>query len=209
MTSKKNNYLNGVVSRLVSLGKSILDFTAPVAVTLGVDALIGKACERIEAQLKQLYIKTAMNSAITLLINSVGILCLIFRPFGQKSSLIITVLCFMGAICFFFVRLILWIREYGYQTFELIKIIIETKNVHKGIEQYILSSFPVISLTYTGIEIGEAYIPALKKVPRIPELIDYFAKIFWKRIALFTGFVSFYTVSVFWILKPIIIHRYL
>ena len=154
MTSKKNNYLNGVVSRLVSLVKSILDFTAPVAVTIGVDALIGKAC-------------------------------------------------------FFFVRLILWIREYGYQTFELIKIIIESKNVHKGIEQYILSGFPVISLTYTGIEIGEAYIPALKKVPRIPELIDYFVKIFWKRIALFAGFVSFYTVSVFWILKPIIIHRYL
>ena len=80
--------------------------------------------------------------------------------------------------------------------------------IHKGIEKYVLSSFPYIALTYTGIDVGAVYLPALKNVPRIPQLIDYFVGYFWKRIALFVGIVAVYTVAVLWIVKPILIHRY-
>ena len=209
MSSEKSNYWKGVASRLTSLGKSVLDIAAPVAVNIGVDVLIGKACEKIETRLKQMYIKTARNSGITLLITLVGIFCLIFRPFGQLPSLICTFTCFFCATIFFFVRLILWIKENGSQTMELIKSVISLKSIHKGIEQYVLTSFPLISLAYAGIEVGESYLPALKQVPRIPELIDCFTKVFWKRVVLFLGVVSIYTVTVFWIIKPILIHRYL
>lgn len=209
MSSEKSNYWKGVASRLTSLGKSVFDIAAPVAVNIGVDVLIGKTCEKIETRLKQMYIKTARNSGITLLINLVGIFCLIFRPFGQLPSLICTFTCFFGATIFFFVRLILWIKENGSQTMELIKSVISLKSIHKGIEQYVLTSFPLISLAYAGIEVGESYLPALKQVPRIPELIDCFTKVFWKRVVLFLGVVSIYTVTVFWIIKPILIHRYL
>lgn len=209
MSFEKSNYWKGVASRLTSLGKSVLDIAAPVTVNIGVDFLIGKACEKIETRLKQMYIKTARNSGITLLINLVGIFCLIFRPFGQLPSLICTFTCFFCATIFFFVRLILWIKENGSQTMELIKSVISLKSIHKGIEQYVLTSFPLISLAYAGIEVGESYLPALKQVPRIPELIDCFTKVFWKRVVLFLGVVSIYTVTVFWIIKPILIHRYL
>lgn len=209
MSSEKSNYWKGVASRLTSLGRSVFDIAAPVAVNIGVDVLIGKACEKIETRLKQMYLKTTINTVITFLINLVGILCLIFRPFGQLPSLICTFTCFFGATVFFFVRLILWIKENGSQTLELTKTIIKLKSIHKGIEQYVLTSFPLISLAYAGIEVGETYLPALKQVPRIPELIDCFTKVFWKRIVLFVILISIYTITVFWIIKPILVHRYL
>ena len=209
MSSEKSNYWKGVASRLTSLGKSVFDITAPVAVNIGVDVLIGKTCEKIEIRLKQLYIKTAQNSGITFLINLIGCIFLILRPFGKLPSLIISFSCFFGATVFFIVRLILWIKENGFQTMELTKSIVRMKSIHKGIEQYVLSSFPLISLAYAGIEIGETYIPALKQIPRIPDLVDTFTKIFWKRLVLFAGVVSVYTIIVFWIVKPILINRYL
>ena len=209
MSSEKSNYWKGVASRLTSLGKSVFDIAAPVAVNIGVDVLIGKTCEKIEIRLKQLYIKTAQNSGITFLINLIGCIFLILRPFGKLPSLIISFSCFFGATVFFIVRLILWIKENGFQTMELTKSIVRMKSIHKGIEQYVLSSFPLISLAYAGIEIGETYIPALKQIPRIPDLVDTFTKIFWKRLVLFAGVVSVYTIIVFWIVKPILINRYL
>ena len=209
MSSEKSNYWKGVASRLTSLGKSVFDIAAPVAVNIGVDVLIGKTCEKIEIRLKQLYIKTAQNSGITFLINLIGCIFLILRPFGKLPSLIISFSCFFGATVFFIVRLILWIKENGFQTMELTKSIVRMKSIHKGIEQYVLSSFPLISLAYAGIDIGETYIPALKQIPRIPDLVDTFTKIFWKRLVLFAGVVSVYTIIVFWIVKPILINRYL
>ena len=53
MSSEKSNYWKGVASRLASLGKVVLDIATPVAVNIGVDVLIGKACEKIESRLKQ------------------------------------------------------------------------------------------------------------------------------------------------------------
>ena len=151
MSSKKSSYWKGVASRLTSLGKSVLDIAAPAAVNIGVDVLIGKACEKIETRLRQMYIKTARNSGITLLINLLGILFLVFRSFGELPSLIISFSCFFGATVFFIVRLILWIKKNGGQTMELMKSIVRMKSFHKGIEQYVLSSFPLISLAYAGI----------------------------------------------------------
>ena len=209
MSSNKTNYWQGVVSRLFSLSKTVFDFAAPVAVNIGVDVLIGKACEKIETRLKKMYIKTARNSGITFLINLIGCIFLILRPFGKSLSLIISFSCFFGATVFFIVRLIIWIKENGSQTIELMKSIVKMQSIHKGIEQYVLSSFPLISLAYAGIEIGETYLPVLKQIPRIPELIDTLTKIFWKRLVLFAGIISIYTVTVFWILKPILLKKYI
>ena len=209
MSSEKSNYWKGVASRLTSLGRSVFDIAAPVAVNIGVEVLIGKACEKIETRLKQMYLKTTRNTVITFLINLVGILCLIYRPFGQLPSHFFTFTCLFAATIFFFTRVVLWVKEKGSQTFELTKIIIRTKSLHTGIEQYILTNFPLISLAYAGIKLGETYLPALKQVPRIPELIDCFTKVFWKRVVLFTGLVSAYTITVFWIIKPILINHFL
>lgn len=208
MTLRKGRYFTGVLSRLASLGKAALDIAAPVAVELGVEALVTKACEKIEAKLKVLYKKTAINSAITFLINLAGILFLALKPFGQKASAVLAIICFAAAAVFFLVRLILWCRTYGRQTLDVTKSVFREKSLHTGIEKYVLPTFPYISLTYAGIDFGSNYIPALNNVPRIPQLIDFFVRYFWKRLALFAGIVAIYTIAVLWILKPILVHRY-
>ena len=208
MSPRRFSYWKGVVSRLASLGKATLNAAAPVAVEVGVGALVAKACEKIESRLKQLYKRTAINSAITIFINLVGILFLALRPFGEMVSAIVAVVFFAGAAVFFLVRLVLWCRAYGSQALGLTKSIWHEKSIHTGIEEYVLSSFPYISLTYTGIDIGSTYIPALKNIPRIPQLVDFFVGYFWKKVALLAGIVVTYTVAVLWVIKPILIHRY-
>ncbi|MBR4634375.1 hypothetical protein IKO50_05550, partial [bacterium] len=128
--------------------------------------------------------------------------------FGERASSIVAVVFFAGAAVFFLVRLVLWCRSYGSQALGVTKSIFHEKSIHNGIEQYVLSTFPYISLTYAGIDVGSSYVPALKNVPRIPQLIDFFVGYFWKRVALFAGIVVTYTVVVLWVVKPILIHKY-
>ena len=208
MSFKKSGYWNGVASRLASLGKVALDVAAPIAIEAGVNALVSKACDKIEFLLKQLYKRTAINSAITFLINLAGILFLALRPFGEKASAIVAVVFFVSAAIFFFVRVILWCRSYGSHTIGVVKSILHEKSIHTGIEKYVLAIFPNISLAYAGIDLGSVYVPALKTVPRIPQLIDFFVGYFWKRVALFAGIVATYTVVVVWVVRPVLIHRF-
>ena len=208
VSSTKSVYWKGVASRLATLGKAALNLAAPVAIEVGVGALISKACDKIELKLKELYKKTAINSGITFLINLVGILILALRPFGESASAIVAVVFFAAAAVFFWVRVILWCRSYGTQTVVVTKSVLQEKSLHTGIEKYVLSSFPFIALTYAGIDVGAAYVPALKTVPRIPQLIDFFVGYFWKRVALFTGIVTTYTVIVFWVVRPVLVKMF-
>ena len=208
VSSTKSGYWKGVASRLATLGKAALNLAAPVAIEVGVGALASKACDKIELKLKQLYKKTAINSGITFLINLVGILILALRPFGEKASAIVAVVFFAAAAVFFWVRVILWCRSYGTQTVGVTKSVLQEKSLHTGIEKYVLSSFPFIALTYAGIDVGAAYVPALKTVPRIPQLIDFFVGYFWKRVALFAGIVTTYTVIVFWVVRPVLVKMF-
>lgn len=208
LSENKSDYWKGVASRLASIGKAVLDVAAPVAVEIGVGALISKACEKIELRIKLLYKRTAINSGITFLINLAGILFLVLRPFGEMVSAIVAVVCFVGAATVFLVKLILWCKSYGSHAVDVTKSIFHEKSIHTGIEQYVLKTFPYISLTYAGIDLGSAYVPALKNVPHIPQLIDFFVGYFWKKAALFTGIVLTYTIIILWIVKPILIHKY-
>ena len=133
VSSNKSGYWKGVASRLASLGKMALNIAAPLAVEAGVDALISKACEKTELQLKQLYRKTAIYSGITFLINLVGILILALRPFGEKASAIVAVVFFAAAAVFFWVRVILWCRSYGTQTVGVTKSVLQEKSLHTGL----------------------------------------------------------------------------
>ncbi len=207
-SKKKSGYWKGVAARLGSIGKTALNVAAPIAIDFGVSTLISKACDEIELRLKKMYKKTAINSSITFCINLAAMLCLGFKPFGEKASIVVSVILFVGATVFFFVRFAFGIKSYGRQVFEVSKNIFKTKSIHKGIEAYVLYNFPLISLAYSGIDLGSVYIPALRDVPRIPQLVDFFVNHFWKRFALYAGIVASYTISIYWILKPILIQRF-
>ena len=196
-----------ISSRLVNLLKAVVNIAAETAIDTSVNVLISKACEKIEISLKTLYKKTARNSIISFAINLLGILCLGIKPFGKQASIVIASTFFAAAGIFFIIRTIRFIKTYGKQGFTLMNNIMDTKSIHKGIEKYVYSNFPAIAFVYAGINIGEIYLPALKKVPDIPQLIDSLIGLFWKRIALYAGIVASYTIIIFGIIKPVLIYK--
>ena len=197
-----------ISSRLVNLLKAAVNIVAEAAIDTSVNVLITKACKKIEISLKTLYKKTARNSIISFIINLLGILCLGIKPFGKKVSLVIASIFFAAAGIFFIIRTISFIKTYGKQGLTLMNNIMDAKSIHRGIEKYLYSNFPAIALIYAGFNIGEIYLPALKKVPDIPQLIDSLVGLFWKRLALYAGIVTSYTIIIFGIIKPVLIYKF-
>lgn len=204
----KSKYWSSVGKKLLSLGKTALNLAAPVAVDYGVTKAVGKACSIIEAKIKDLYKQTTVNSVISLAINLSGILILIFKPFGENVSRYIACVFFFASFIFWLVRTILFLKKYGKVSVQISKTVIKQKSVYKGIEQYVLTEFPLIALGYAGIAVASEYVPSLNGVPRISELVKYLVKAFWKRVTLFAGIMGVYTIIVFWIIKPILINQF-
>ena len=210
--------------KLKSLGKTALKLLffggplaagqvlADVAVSSIVDKVvqdkIKEACEKIEVQLREMYKRTARNSAITFAINLAGVLILIFKPFGVAASKYVSFAFFAASFVFWLARTILFIQNYGKTTVEVSKSVIQEKSVYRGIESYVLKEFPSISMLYAGIDFGSIFLSSLEKVPRIRDFVKYLVKVFWKRVALFAGIVAAYTIVVFWVVKPVLIHHY-
>lgn len=203
-----SEYWSSVGGKLLSLGKAALDLAAPVAVNYGITKTVEKVCIIVEEKIKDLYKRAVINSAISFVINLAGILFLIFKPFGESCSRYSAVFLFFASFIFWLIRTILFIKTYGKVTVQIAKSVIKQKSVYKGIEQYVLTEFPLIALGYAGIAVAAKYIPSLKEVPKISELVKFMVKIFWKRVALFAGIMGVYTAAVFWIVKPLLVHRY-
>lgn len=204
----KSEYWSSVGKKLLSLGKTALNLVAPVAINYGITKAVEKACSIIEGKIKELYKQTAINSAISLTINLSGILILIFKPFGENDSRYMACVFFFASFIFWLVRTIVFVKNYGKVTVQISKSIIKQKSVCIGIEQYVLTEFPLIALGYAGIAVTVKYVPKLKEIPRISEFVKYLVKVFRESIALLAGIMGVYTITVFGILKPLLIHRY-
>ena len=78
----KNSYRNQVVSKLKRVSRAILDMSIPFAVDVAVETV----CKKIEEKLHTFYKNTTINSLITLALNIIGILLILFYPFGKTAS---------------------------------------------------------------------------------------------------------------------------
>lgn len=205
----KTDYWSGVANRLKSLSKTALDIATPIVIDASITALVTKACKVVEEKLQKIFTRTIINSSITLAINIAGILILIFAPFGVTVSKYVSIGFFAASGIFFLVRTGLFIKKNGRITVDVGKQVLNKRNLYKGVEAYVLQSFPVISVLYAGIEISSEYIPKLSEVPSISDLAKYLVKQFYKRCVLFWGLLAVYTVLVFWVIKPVILRKYM
>lgn len=199
-----SKYWKKVGSRLASLGKAAVNAAIPAVVM----ASINSAYDLIENELHQLYLKTIRNSAITLALNVAGILILIFQPFGKLISTWICLGFFFASFVFWLVRMILYCNDYGKVTIDISKNIITQKSLSNGISKFITDEYPLVTLTYAGIDLAACQFSALKEIPRLNELVKLFIQNFWKRLVWFAGIMTFYTVTVYWVIKPILMKRY-
>ncbi len=199
-----SEYWKKVGARLASLGKAAVNAAIPAVVM----ASINTAYEHIEKKLRELYLKTIRNSVITLALNAAGVLILIFQPFGKTVAICQSIAFFFSSFVFWLVRTILYCKDYGKVTVDISKNVIQSRSLSKGISKFIVDEYPLVTLTYAGIDIAANHFFALKEIPRLNELVKLFIQNFWKRLALFAGIMTFYTVTVYWVIKPILIRQY-
>ena len=161
------------------------------------EASLNSAYDLIEEKLHQIYKRTIRNAAITFAINV---------AFGKQIASWISMAFFAGAFVFWLVRVILYCKNYGRVTVAIAGKVIKKRSLSKGVSSFITDEYPLVTWTYAGIDLAASQFSALKEIPRLDELVKLFIQNFWKRIALFAGILAFYTITVYWIIKPILIN---
>lgn len=197
-----STYWRRVVGKLFRLSRAVVNAAIPQVL----EASLNSAYDLIEEKLHQIYKKTIRNAAITLAINIAGMLILIFHPFGKQIASWISMAFFAGAFVFWLVRVILYCKNYGRVTVAIAGKVIKKRSLSKGVSSFITDEYPLVTWTYAGIDLAASQFSALKEIPRLDELVKLFIQNFWKRIALFAGILAFYTITVYWIIKPILIN---
>ena len=195
-------YWKRVAARLFRLSRAAVNAAIPQVI----EASLNSACELVEEKLHQIYKRTIRNAAITLAINIAGMLILIFHPFGKSIATWISMAFFAGAFVFWLVRVILYCKNYGRVTVAIARNVFKERSLSKGISRFVTDEYPLVTWTYAGIDLAATQFSALKEIPRLEELVKLFIQNIWKRIALFAGLMAFYTITVYWILKPIMLY---
>ena len=187
-------YWKRVAARLFRLSRAAVNAAIPPVL----QASLNTVYDLIEQKLRHIYKKTIRNAAITLAINVAGMLILFFHPVGMAF--------FAAAFIFWLVRLILYCKNYGRVTLAITKNVFRQHSLSKGISRFITEQYPLVTWTYAGIDLAATQFSALKEIPRLDDLVKLFIQNFYKRIALFAGILAFYTITVYWIIKPILIN---
>ena len=200
----KNSYRNQVVSKLKGISRTILDMSIPFAVDVAVETV----CKVIEEKLHIFYKNTTINSLITLALNIIGLLLVLFYPFGKTASKIFAILIFLASGIFSLIRCVKFVKKYGKSSIDMAKNIWKEKSIPKGIETYVFSEFPAISMIFAGIDFATNYCSQLKQVPKFNETIKFIIRVFWKKLALFLGLLSIYLILFYGIVKPFILVKY-
>ena len=194
-------YWKRIAGRLFRLSQAAVNAAIPKVL----EASLNSACELVEEKLHQIYKRTIRNAAITLAINIAGMLILIFHPFEKTIAAWISMAFFTGAFIFWLVRVILYCKNYGRVTVAIARNVFKERSLSKGISRFVTDEYPLVTWTYAGIDLAATQFSALKEIPRLEELVNLFIQNFWKRIALFAGLMTFYTITVYWIIKPILL----
>ena len=200
----KNSYRNQVVSKLKGISKAILDMSIPFAVDVAVETV----CKKIEEKLHNFYKNTSINSLITLALNIIGLLLVLFSPFGKTASNIFAIFIFLASGIFSLIRCVKFVKKYGKSSIDMTKNIWREKSIPKGTETYVFSEFPAISMIFAGIDFAVSYCSQLNQVPKFNEMIKFIISIFWKKLALFLGLLSIYLILFYGIVKPFILVKY-
>ena len=115
---------------------------------------------------------------------------------------------FFASFVFWLVRMILYCKNYGRITIDISKNVANQRSLYKGISKFITDEYPLVAITYTGIDLAAYKFSAFKEIPHLNELVKIFIQNFWKRLAWFAGIMVFYTITVYWVIKPILMKRY-
>lgn len=171
-------------------------YVIPKAVKKVQDSIQESYYSKIDFKLKEIFYTKLLNSVITLVINIAGIAILLVEPAGEFSRYIAFGI-FGVAFIYTLVRLVLYIRNYGKVTFEIVRLIFKEKSVSRGVSLFVKDKYPVITKIYAGISVAQNFIPGLDTVPDFDLIVKDFIKHYRKRVILVSVLFVLYSVLIF------------
>lgn len=178
------------------------------SISFAVDVSVEKICTNVDAQLRILFKNTLVNFSIIAGLNGLGMLCLLFSPFGERGSKTVALFFLFSSFVYGLVRFVIFVKNYGRQTVVIGKNIWKTKSVSKGIECYVYSQYPSIRSFYRNLDFVSHFLGSLKLIPKINDFVLLIMRIYWKRLVLFGGILAFFSIVFYGIMRPLVWVKY-
>lgn len=175
------------------------------SISFVVDVSVEKICTSIDSRLSVFIKNTCVNFSIIAGLNGLGMLCLLFSPFGERGSKTVTLFFLFSSFVYGLVRFVIFVKNYGRQTVVVGKKIWKTKSISRGIECYIYSQYPSIKLFYRKLDYASCFVGALRQIPKINDFVRFIIRIYWKRLAVFGGILAFLYIMFYGIVRPLIL----
>ena len=188
-----------IFGKLRSVLRALPDATS-IMLQAAPEALKPKLRELLSSQFK----KTIVEAEIKLAFCVIAVCVAVFTPFGERCSLWISSLLFIG--------MLLWsVVESASYCMLPIKII-QKRSMQIGIIEFVKWKFPQAdtgSSVYDVVrEIGSRFSSRFRNLRQSDEIIWDFVIYLAKDIVIFASVFSLYIILVYWILKPIILEKF-
>lgn len=178
------------------------------SISFAVDVSVEKICTSIDSRLRVFIKNTCVNFSIIAGLNGLGMLCLLFSPFGERGSKTVALFFLFSSFVYGLVRFVRFVKNYGRQTVVVGKKIWKTKSVSKGIECYVYSQYPSIRSFYRNLDFASHFLGSLKLIPKINDFVLLIMRIYWKRLVLFGGILAFFSIVLYGIVRPLVWVKY-
>lgn len=145
--------------------------------------------QKIDAKLSLLFSSILANTIIVFLVNVLGCVILVTKPFGDEWSRFVAYAVYVAIFMYALVKFIFYWKEYGKMTKAIAFSVYKRRSVLKGIADYVCAEYRYIAYVFTGIQIVNAVLPELQ-VPDLPQIISVFEK-HYKRRMIFLALLFF------------------
>lgn len=184
------------VSVILLVFKEVSKLAMPIVIENAKSKFQESYYKKIDAKLEEIFHKMLINSLITFIFNIAGILILIIKPFGAYSKYI-ALGFFVIVFIYTVIRLIKYYIQYGKISFGIIKQVLKSKSLSKGVSFYVQETYPIITTVYAGINIAKKYIPGLDDIPDFDKITKDFIQHYQKKIIVVISLFVMYSLAIF------------
>lgn len=190
------------VGVLLAVYNELSKFLVPKVIERAKVKLQESYYEKIDLKLKEIFYLMLLSSVITFVINMIGIAILIIKPAGENSRFIALGI-FSITIIYTLVRVILYFKQYGKVTFNIVKHIRKEKSLSKGVSLFVQETYPSITKIYAGINVAQKFVPGLDSIPDLDKIVNDFINHFKKKVILVSSMFLLYSIT-FFIIKLVL-----
>lgn len=189
---------------IIFVARQVLDLAAEKVIEKVKEPVDEKIKEIIDEKMKSAMKNTLIGMAVTCFLMTVGLIFVIFKPFGQDISFDTA-----GGI---FIALMVWgIYRFIKNVINLwpwIKSIIHERGIKKGLITKIKNEYKAVRVYDTVVEIGSKIFSSFNEIPDTSEIYDHYLKYIRKRVFIFAAGIALYSVLFCWVLKPFLIGQF-